>query len=621
MRDVLVSEHVIEAGYNLCGIGACLSLIKRNIAGKILIMLKNLEYRGYDSAGIAVITPENTLDLRKGVGKIDDLKNKLHFDQMVGFVGIGHTRWATHGGVTEENAHPHTDCDGRIVVVHNGIIENYLEIRKELETRGHKFRSDTDTEIVPHLIEEFIKRGNDFYEAFKNAVKKLKGAYALAVVSTYEPNKILFARVFSPLVIGLGTDEYYIASDIPAFLEWTNKVIILEDGDIGYVSQGGVLIENVFLNRRVHRDVTTIPWTKEMAKKGGFPHFMLKEIFEQPQSVSRTILMARKQIDRFLDYLEKAEEVYIVAAGTSYYASLHGQYAFAKYGLRSRAVVASEFIEEVGGFIGNKDLVIGVSQSGETADTLLALRYAKKKGAKVVAITNVIGSAITRISDYSIIMGAGPEIGVAATKTFTAQVAVLNYALIKWAEMHGYDMDDVKRVFLNNIGEKISNVLEKANSLAKKLSEWMVPKSNAYYLGRGLGLPIALEGALKMKEIAYIHAEGYPAGESKHGPIALIEKDFPVISIVLNDHLQEKMLIAIEEMKSRGAYIISVCEEGMKKIQEKSDFIFEIPSGFSNILAPLVYIIPLQLLAYYTAVKRGCDPDKPRNLAKSVTVE
>jgi len=606
---------------SLCGIGACLSLLKRNVAGKILTMLKNLEYRGYDSAGIAVITPENRIDLRKDVGKIDELRIKLQLDAMAGYVGIGHTRWATHGAVTKENAHPHADCDMRIAVVHNGIIENYQEIRENLVKKGHKFWSETDTEVIPHLIEDFMKNGLGFYESFKKAVKKLKGAYALAVISLEDPEKILFARVFSPLVIGLGEEEYYIASDIPAFLEWTNKVIILEDGDIGYVSREGIFIENIFTESRVSREVIKVPWSREMAQKGGFPHFMLKEIFEQPQSVNRTIMMMEKQIDRFIEFLERANEVYIVAAGTSYYASLHGQYAFAKYGIRSRAVVSSEFIDEVGGFIDKGDLVIGVSQSGETADTLLALRFAKSRGAKIVAVTNVIGSAITRVADYSIIMGAGPEIGVAATKTFTAQVSVLNYATIEWAERHGHDVEEIKKTLLNNVGEVISKVLENTDGKAKKLAKWMRDKTNAYYLGRGIGLPIALEGALKMKEIAYIHAEGYPAGESKHGPIALIEPGFPVVSVVLDDALREKMLIAIEEMKSRGAYIITVADENVEKVYAKSDFVFSMPSGFSNILAPLIYVIPLQLLAYYTAVERGYNPDKPRNLAKSVTVE
>ena len=604
----------------MCGIGACLSLLGVNIAPKILKMLKNLEYRGYDSAGIAVINPNGSIDLRKDVGKIDELEKRLKFSEMVGYIGIGHTRWATHGAVTQWNAHPHIDCSGKIVVVHNGIIENYVDLKRDLERKGHKFRTQTDTEVIPHLIEEHLKEKETFLEAFEAAIRELKGAYALAIITSLEPERIYFARFFSPLVIGIGDKEYFVASDIPAFLEWTQRVIILHDGDYGYVSQDGVFLKNLFVGDFVKRDIMTVEWTKEMAEKGGFEHFMLKEIHEQPESVRRTIIMAEKQMVDMVSMLDDAEDIYIVAAGTSYYASLHGQYAFAKYGLKSRAIVSSEFLEEIGTFVDKDDVIIGVSQSGETADTLKALRHAKNRGAKIIAITNVIGSAITRIADKSIIMGAGPEIGVAATKTFTAQVATLNYMILKWAKAHGYDVGNLVEK-LRNAPEDMSLVLKDNEDKAKKLAEEMYVKTNAYYLGRGLGLPTALEGALKMKEIAYIHAEGYPAGESKHGPIALVEPGFPIFAVVLKDETYHRMQIAIEEMKSRGGYIVSVAEMDDTHTQNMSDFSFFVPRGYSNILAPLVYVIPLQLVAYYTAVKRGYDPDKPRNLAKSVTVE
>jgi len=604
----------------VCGIGACLSLLGVNIAPKILKMLKNLEYRGYDSAGIAVINPNGSIDLRKDVGKIDELEKRLKFSEMVGYIGIGHTRWATHGAVTRWNAHPHIDCSGKIVVVHNGIIENYVDLKRDLERKGHKFRTQTDTEVIPHLIEEHLKEKETFLEAFEAAIRELKGAYALAIITSLEPERIYFARFFSPLVIGIGDKEYFVASDIPAFLEWTQRVIILHDGDYGYVAQDGVFLKNLFVGDFVKRDTMTVEWTKEMAEKGGFEHFMLKEIHEQPESVRRTIIMAEKQMADMVSMLDDAEDIYIVAAGTSYYASLHGQYAFAKYGLKSRAIVSSEFLEEIGTFVDKDDVIIGVSQSGETADTLKALRHAKNRGAKIIAITNVIGSAITRIADKSIIMGAGPEIGVAATKTFTAQVATLNYMILKWAKAHGYDVGNLVEK-LRNAPEDMSLVLKDNEDKAKKLAEEMYVKTNAYYLGRGLGLPTALEGALKMKEIAYIHAEGYPAGESKHGPIALVEPGFPIFAVVLKDETYHRMQIAIEEMKSRGGYIVSVTEMDDTHTQNMSDFSFFVPGGYSNILAPLVYVIPLQLVAYYTAVKRGYDPDKPRNLAKSVTVE
>ncbi|RLE71610.1 MAG: glutamine--fructose-6-phosphate transaminase (isomerizing) [Thermoprotei archaeon] len=600
--------------------GACLSLLGVNIAPKILKMLKNLECRGYDSAGIAVINPNGSIDLRKDVGKIDELEKRLKFSEMIGYIGIGHTRWATHGAVTQWNAHPHIDCSGKIVVVHNGIIENYVDLKRDLERKGHKFRTQTDTEVIPHLIEEHLKEKETFLEAFEAAIRELKGAYALAIITSLEPERIYFARFFSPLVIGIGDKEYFVASDIPAFLEWTQRVIILHDGDYGYVSQDGVFLKNLFVGDFVKRDTMTVEWTKEMAEKGGFEHFMLKEIHEQPESVRRTIIMAEKQMVDMVSMLDDAEDIYIVAAGTSYYASLHGQYAFAKYGLKSRAIVSSEFLEEIGTFVDKDDVIIGVSQSGETADTLKALRHAKNRGAKIIAITNVIGSAITRIADKSIIMGAGPEIGVAATKTFTAQVATLNYMILKWAKAHGYDVGNLVEK-LRNAPEDMSLVLKDNEDKAKKLAEEMYVKTNAYYLGRGLGLPTALEGALKMKEIAYIHAEGYPAGESKHGPIALVEPGFPIFAVVLKDETYHRMQIAIEEMKSRGGYIVSVAEMDDTHTQNMSDFSFFVPRGYSNILAPLVYVIPLQLVAYYTAVKRGYDPDKPRNLAKSVTVE
>lgn len=604
----------------MCGIGACISLLYENVAPKILRMLKNLEYRGYDSAGIAVVSANGRIDIRKDVGKIDELDEKLGFGEMQGSLGIGHTRWATHGVVNKTNTHPHTDCTGKIIVVHNGIIENMKELKEFLINRGHKIVSDTDTEIVPHLIEEFLKDGKGFMNAFEKALSKLKGAYALAIIFLEERDRIYFARFFSPLVIGIGEKEYYVASDVPAFLEWTRKAIVLQDGDYGFISRDGIVINNLFTGGKVDREILVIEWTKEMVEKGGFPHFMLKEIHEQPQSVKRTLIMAEKQIDGVISHLDQARDIYLVAAGTSYYAALHGQYAFAKYGLKARAVIASEFVEEVGSFIDEGDVIIGISQSGETADTLRAIRLAKRRKAEVISITNVVGSSIYRESLKSIIMGAGPEIGVAATKTFTAQTAVLDYMVLKWAKEHGMDVEDlIKR--LKKVPEDISVVIKENENKAKELSKILTKKANAYYLGRGIGLPIALEGALKMKEIAYLHAEGYPAGESKHGPIALVEEGFPIVTVVLRDETYDKMHIAIEEMKSRGGCIISVVEKNDSSTIRLSDYSFLVPVGYSNIIAPLLYVIPLQLLAYYTAVIRGYDPDKPRNLAKSVTVD
>jgi len=605
---------------SMCGIGACLSLIKENVAPKIVRMLTNLEYRGYDSAGIAVIDLLGNISIRKGVGRINSLIKSLQLNEMKGYVGIGHTRWATHGPVTNSNAHPHVDCENNIAVVHNGIIENYIEIKEKLIKSRHKFKTQTDTEVIPHLVEEKYKKTMSILDSLREALIELKGAYALVLITTHEPNKIFFARFFSPLVIGLGQNNIYIASDIPAFLEWTRRVIILHDGDYGFISQNEIYVRNLFDSSVEGREIVTVEWTKEMAEKSGYKHYMLKEIHEQPESVKRTIMMASKQVDDAINLVEKANYVYIVAAGTSYYASVHGQYAFARYGVKSRAIVASEFIEEVGPILNKDDIIIGVSQSGETADTLKALRFAREKGSKIIAITNVVGSAITRLADKSIIMGAGPEIGVAATKTFTSQVATLNYLVLNLAKGRGFDVD-VLIEKLWNIHKDIEWVLEKNEKKAIELSELLKEKNNAYYLGRGLGLSIALEGALKMKEIAYIHAEAYPAGESKHGPIALVTNDFPIFSIILKDETYHRMHIAIEEMSSRGGYIIAVNEKNDLDTIRLSDFNFLVPEGYSNILAPLVYIVPLQLVAYYTSVVRGLDPDRPRNLAKSVTVE
>ncbi len=604
----------------MCGIGACLSRIGENVAPKIVKMLKNLEYRGYDSAGVAVLDLDNKISLRKGVGKIDKLAKELKFDEMKGFIGIGHTRWATHGAVTKFNAHPHVDCLNEIAVAHNGIIENYIEIRERLERLGHKFLTQTDTEVIPHLIEENLKNNSSVLESLKKALIELKGAYALVLITRREPDKIFFARFFSPLVIGINDRDIYLASDIPAFLEWTRKVIILQDGDYGFVSRDNIYVRNLFDPSVKSRNWVLVEWTKEMAEKGGYQHYMLKEIHEQPESIRRTVIMVSKQINGVIELLENAKDVYLLAAGTSYYASLHGQYAFAKYGFKSRAIVSSEFLEEVGSFIDKDDLIIGVSQSGETADTLKALRYAREKGARIIAITNVVGSAITRIADKSIIMGAGPEIGVAATKTFTSQVATLNYLILTWAKEHGADVDYLMNKLLV-VHKDVERVLEKNEKKAKNLSEIMYKRNNAYYLGRGIGLPIAMEGALKMKEIAYIHAEAYPAGESKHGPIALVTHDFPVFGVVLKDETYHRMHIALEEMKSRGGFIVSVNEVNDQDTMRLSDYHFVIPENYSNILAPLLYVVPLQLIAYYTAIKRRLDPDRPRNLAKSVTVE
>ena len=585
--------------------------------------LKNLEYRGYDSVGFAIISNDKKLIVKKSKGKIDDVVKKLRFNDFDGVVGIGHTRWATHGAPTDVNAHPHTDCKGRIAVVHNGIIENYLEIKDTLVNEGHVFRSETDTEVVSHLIEKYKSQGLNTFEAFKKAVSTLKGAYALAVIDLDEPDKIFFARKTSPLVVGIANGAVFVASDIPAFLEYTRKVIVLRDGEVGYITSSSVHIEELGKGPiDITYRVKTIEWTSEMAKKGGYPHFMLKEIHEQPQALASTLAGLGYEIEEIARIISRAERVMLVGAGTSFHAALVAQYLFT--GLAntwSQAIISSEAKWLVRG-LREGDVVIAISQSGETIDTLTAVRYAKQQGACTIAISNVIDSAIPRETHYAIYTRAGPEIGVAATKTFTTQVVLLTYIALKVAKTKkslpskniDYLITELEQI--PDIASKVITFIEaKTRRLAKRLAHI----NNAFYLGRGLGVPIAMEGALKLKEIAYIHAEAYPAGESKHGPIALVERGFPVIFTVLNDESYELILSNIEEMRAREAWIISIAPHNATEVRRLSHEIFELPN-ISPELTPAIYIIPYQLLAYYTATTRGYDPDKPRNLAKTVTV-
>lgn len=579
------------------------------MAEKIVHMLKKLEYRGYDSVGVA-LRKDQALKWRKDKGTISKVSKELNFKEMKGFIGIGHTRWATHGPVSKENAHPHVDCTGSFAVVHNGIIKNYMKLREKLG--GSHDIGKTDTEVIPHLIESKYAETDDVFKAFKLTLEELEGSFAIAMLSKSEQERIYLARNFSPLLIGIGEDAIFLASDTPAFLNWTNKVIRLRDGDFGYVSREEIYLENL-QEGSVNRPIEEVPWDAKMAKKKGYPHFMLKEIYEQPQAVKRTLQRGKDQIGDFLDFISTAEQLYITGAGTSFYATLHGEYSFAKYGLDSEAIISSEFVDKKIGCVDEDTTVLAVSQSGETADTLAALRKAKEKGAKITSITNTVGSTITRLSNKDLILGAGPEIGVAATKTFISQVTLLSSIALKWAERRGYDIQKIKKT-LSRTPETISLLIERLKQKIKKLSRWMSKRKNCYFIGKGLGLPTALEGALKLKEIAYIHAEGYPAGESKHGPIALIEEGFPVVSVLLDG--QEEVRGNIEELKSRKGKLITL-KEGKEKI---GDFFIKIPRGYSNILAPLTYVVPLQMLAYYTATERGHNPDKPRNLAKSVTV-
>jgi len=612
----------------IIGIITVLGAFNEPLGSIIKKCLKNLEYRGYDSVGFAILG--DVFVVRKSKGKIDDVAFGLGFDKYDGFVGIGHTRWATHGPPVDKNAHPHVDCLGRVAVVHNGVLENYLELKEVLKEKGHIFRSDTDTEVIPHLIEEFKKRGFQPYEAFKKAISVLKGAYAVVAIDLDEPNKLFFARNTSPLIIGIGRNTIFLASDIPAFLEYTNRVIVLEDGELGYATSSGILIEKLLKPGKLDNEpamtdivdykqrIKVLDWTPEMAKKGGYPHFMLKEIHEQPGALAATIAGLREEIDGIVDALLKSDKVVFVAAGTSYHASLLGALYMNNLAEKwSMAFISSEARWWMRN-IGERDVVIAVSQSGETIDTLVAVREAKRNGAKVLAVSNIIDSAIPRESDFVVYTKAGPEIGVAATKTFTTQVAVLLYLSIKVAERIGNKriIEEIKND-LARVPELASSVLSRYEARIKSLSRIFKKKTNAFYLGRGFGVPIAMEGALKMKEIAYIHAEAYPAGESKHGPIALVEKDFPVVFTSIGEE-EELLQSNIEEMRARGAWIITIARKG-SRLFNISDERFAMPNANEYVM-PILSILPLQMLAYYTAVARGYDPDKPRNLAKTVTV-
>jgi len=607
----------------MCGIFGCVSRDSK-VAPMIHAALKRLEYRGYDSVGVATLY-EGKIYIKKDEGKIDDVHRIHNLDDLPGNIGVGHTRWATHGAPYQSNAHPHTDCSGEIAVVHNGIIENFSELKDELELSGHKFRSKTDTEVIPHLIEENMRRGLGLIEATREALKRLKGSYAIAIVSSHEPDKIICARMESPLVLGIGDDAVYCASDIPAFLPLTNKVVILENGELAVLRADGYEIRSIEDWSQVQREPEIIEWTAEMAEKQGYPHFMIKEIHEQPLCLRNTLRLQDQYLDLMATFLDRAGEVFLVAAGTSYHACLAASYMFSKLAyLAAHPVIASEFIEQEGMAVNINSTILAVSQSGETADTLAAVDYARLRAATILGLTNVVGSTLTRVSRVYVVQQSGPEIGVAATKTFTSQLSVLAQLALRVAKLRG----KVGHKQIEEIEEKISQVPEivektikeneeKIKEVAKKLKD----KPVFFFLGRGISSATAMEGRLKLMEIAYIPSIAFPAGESKHGPISLIEPGFPVVFICPRDGTRKTIIGNIMEMKARGAMIISVIEKGDEEIRKLSDEYFEIPGSLPEILSPIAFIVPLQLLAYYIAVERKLNPDKPRNLAKSVTVK
>ena len=609
----------------MCGIFGCI-LKDENAAPVIHAGLKRLEYRGYDSVGEATIY-DGTLYVKKDQGKIDEVHKILNLDNMPGNIGIGHTRWATHGAPTQENAHPHLDCSGQIAVVHNGIIENFAELKLELENRDHVFKSRTDTEVIAHLIEDVLKVNPSLSlaDAVLETVKRLEGSYAIAVIASREPNKIICARNESPLVVGVSENAVYCASDVPAFLPLTNRAIIINDGELVTLSREGVEIKKIADSKVVVREPKLIDWTPEMAVKQGYPHFMLKEIHEQPLSLRNTLRIQEHYLELMATFPDRAREVFLVACGTSYHACLASSYAFSKLAfLATFPVIGSEFIEQYGKSVNIDSTILAVSQSGETADTLAAVNVARQRAATVLGLTNTIGSSLTRVSRVYVGQQSGPEIGVAATKTFTAQLSVLVQLALRLAKKRGkisQDEMDFLEEKLEKIPEIVETVIKTQEEKVKQIAKKYKGAKTFFFLGRGISTATAYEGRLKLMEIAYVPAIAFPAGESKHGPISLVESGFPVVFICAKDDSHKTIVGNIMEMKARGALTIAVIEEDDEEIKKLVDDYVEVPKGIPEALSPIPFIVPLQLLAYYMAVERGYNPDMPRNLAKSVTVK
>ena len=608
----------------MCGIvGYC---GPRQAADVLLRGLARLEYRGYDSAGVAVMADDGLTVMRR-VGKLVNLKNALDVAPLVGVVGIGHTRWATHGRPTEENAHPHTDCTGKICVVHNGIIENYAELREKLALAGHALRSETDTEVVAHLVESCY--AGDIASAVAVAVKHLRGSYALAVVHADEPGTVVATRQDSPLIIGVGEGEAIVASDIPVVLEYTRDVLVLEDGDVAVATTDGVVVRDAYGEIREPEHLR-IDWDLDAAEKGGYETFMLKEIHEQPKSIRET-LRGRMGEDGSVQLSELTisdadiagiDRVYIIACGTSYHAGIVAKTLIEQWARIPVAVEVSSEFRYSDPIVNDNTLVVAITQSGETADTLAGVREARARGGKAFAITNVVGSRVTRESDGVIYTHAGPEIGVAATKTFTAQIAALMVLALKLAQVKGsLGQADVTAIWdeMSLLPDIVEAVLANNKDIESCAREYTGANSSLF-LGRGIGVPVAMEGALKLKEISYIHAEAYAAGEMKHGPIALITTEVPVVVVATQGHTYEKVVSNIQEVRARGARVIAVATEGDTNICQHAEHVLYVPETTED-LSAIPATVPLQLLAYHIAALRGCNVDQPRNLAKSVTVE
>ncbi len=598
----------------------------RPAAQLLLDGLKRMEYRGYDSAGIAVVNGTG-VTIEKAAGKLGQLEAQVLGRLPKGTVGIGHTRWATHGAPTTANAHPHTDLKGRIALIHNGIIENAGAIRTLLEKRGHGFRSETDTEVLAHLVGSLYQ--GDLEEAVAAALREVDGAYGIAVVSADEPDVLVAARKGSPLIVGVGDGEWFVASDASALLEHTRSVIYLDDGEMVVLNRQGYRVRDLQV-RKISKAVDQIEWDLDTIERGGYEHFMLKEIFEQPESLANTLrghLLDEEGTARVTginltdEELAQFDRIVITACGTSWHSALIGEYMLEE---RARIPVEVEYASEFryrNPVVDARTLVIGISQSGETADTLAALREAKQRGARTLGLVNVVGSTIAREVHGGIYLHAGPEMGVASTKAFTSQVAALALITLRIARRRSMSILQGRQFIqaLRALPDQIRQILDKSEEV-KRLAELFVGKTNALYLGRGVNFPVALEGALKLKEISYIHAEGYPAAEMKHGPIALIDENMPVVVIAPRDAVHEKIVSNIEEVRARGGRVIAVTSDGDGEIHRLAEATFTIPETL-DLLTPILSVIPLQLFSYYVAVARGCNVDQPRNLAKSVTVE
>jgi glutamine---fructose-6-phosphate transaminase (isomerizing) len=614
----------------MCGIIGYLG--SKPVVPVLIEGLRRMEYRGYDSAGVALVG-EQGIELRRSAGKLANLERAIENEPVDGLYGVGHTRWATHGRPTEENAHPHRDCTGRIVVVHNGIIENYLELKNELQRQGHDFKTETDTEIVAHLVEREMK--NDGLEnAVRRALKLMRGMFALVLVSAEDPEKIVAVRNGPPIVVGLGKDEFFVASDIPAILSHTRDVVFLGDEEMAVITRSGVDFTD-YNGRAVSKTTQRVMWDPIAAEKGGHKHFMLKEIYEQPTAARDTIL-GRVSLDRgqiFLedlnisdDKLRALQKVTIIACGTSWHAGLVGKYLIEALAQVPVEVDYGSEYRYRNPIVSGNELAIVITQSGETADTLAALRESKRKGASSIAICNVVGSMATREADGTVYTHAGPEIGVASTKAFTSQLVALQILALHMAQVRRTLSPGEIRRHIEQLLQ-LPHVLEqaiRASAATERIAEKFYNRTDFLFLGRGINYPIALEGALKLKEISYIHAEGYPAGEMKHGPIALIDERMPVVAIAPDDHVFEKMIGNVQEAKARGGSVIAITSEDDDRmgaiLDPQHDVLLAMPRT-ADMLTPVVMTVPLQLLAYHIAVRRGCDVDQPRNLAKSVTVE